>query len=360
MNGTLITGFPGFIAGRLVERLLADADDGPWYFLVEPRFVFAAQRRCEALASRWPKFAERWFIVPGDIRQPDLGLTASVRDRIAAEVRQVWHLAAVYDLAIDSATARAVNIDGTLHVLDLCQRLPRLHRLLYISTCFVAGDRSGVVYEDELDRGQGFRNHYEATKFAAEQQVRRRMADVPTVILRPAVVVGDSRTGEMAKGDGPYFVMRLLLRLPRWVPMIRPGPCAAAVNLVPVDVLVDAMARLAAHPQALGRTFHLADPTPRSAAWLLDGMIEAMGRAPAVATLPQALVSPLFDRPKVRAMTGVPGELIRYFNHDVRFDVRNTAELLADSSLRWPDLADYLPRLVGWAADHTDQLGVAS
>lgn len=360
MNGTLITGFPGFIAGRLLERLLADGGDGPWYFLVEPRFVFAARQRCEALASRRPKFVDQWFIVPGDIRQPDLGMTAAARERIDADVQQVWHLAAVYDLAVQPAVARAVNIDGTVHVLDLCQRLPRLERLLYVSTCFVAGDRSGVVYEDELERGQGFRNHYESTKFAAEQQVRRRMADVPTVILRPAIVVGDSTTGEIAKGDGPYFVMRLLLRLPRWLPMFRPGPCAAPINLVPVDVLVDAMARLAAHPQAVGRTFHLADPNPRSAAWLLDGMIEAMGRAPAVATLPQALVSPLLDRPQVRRITGVPGELIRYFNHDVRFDVRNTADLLADSSLRWPDLADYLPQLVSWAADHVDQLGVAS
>lgn len=360
MSGTLITGFPGFIAGRLVERLLADGGDGPWYFLVEPRFVFAARQQCEALTTRWPQFAGRWFVVPGDIRKPDLGVTEAACARFVQDVSQVWHLAAVYDLAIDGATARAVNVDGTSHVLDLCERLPQLDRLLYVSTCFVAGDRHGVVYEDELDRGQGFRNHYEATKFAAEQQVRRRMADLPAVILRPAVVVGDSQTGEMAKCDGPYFVMGLLLRLPRWVPMIRPGPCAAPVNMVPVNVLVDAMARLAAHPQALGRTFHLADPNPRSASWLLDAMIEAMGRAPAVATLPQAMVRPLFARPQVRRVTGVPGELIRYFNHDVRFDVRNTAELLANSPMRWPDVAEFLPRLVRWAADHTEQLGVAS
>ena len=142
--------------------------------------------------------------------------------------------------------------------------------------------------------------------------------------------------------------------------MFRPGPCAAPINLVPVDVLVDAMARLGAHPRALGRTFHLADPKPRSAAWLLDAMLQAMGRRPALATLPQALVSPILDRPQVRQLSGVPSELIGYFNHDVRFDVRNTAELLAESPMRWPDLADYLPSLVRWAADHADQLGAAS
>ena len=358
MNGTLITGFPGFIAGRLVERLLSEGATGPWYFLVEDRFVFAARSRCEALARRWPGFANSWFIVAGDIRRPDLGVTAAALDRIRADVSRVWHLAAVYDLAVAPAIARAVNIDGTNNVLDLCAGLPRLDKLLYISTCFVAGDRHGLVFEDELDRGQGFRNHYEATKFAAEQLVRRRLAEIPTVILRPAVVVGDSQTGEMAKLDGPYFVMKLLMRLPRWLPMVRPGPCAAPINLVPVDVLVDAMARLAADPGALGRTFHLADPNPRSSAWLLDAMLAALARAPALATVPQPLVMPLLGHPAIHRLTGVPGELVRYFNHDVRFDVSNTADLLADTDLRWPDLGDYLPNLVRWVQAQSEASGV--
>lgn len=351
--GVLMTGFPGFIATRLVERLLSDDPDaGPWIFLVEARFVFAARQVCERLEQRFAGLRGRWTLVEGDIRLPRLGLTEAAWAQIRAEVSRVWHLAAVYDLAVPQALAYAVNVEGTLNVLDLCEELPGLEALLYVSTCYTAGDRTGVVWEDELDRGQGFHNHYESTKFWAEQHVRRRMPALPVVILRPAIVVGDSRTGEIAKADGPYFVMQLLFRLPRLLPMVRLGAMTGPVNLVPVDFVVDAMAALARDPRALGRTFALADPDPMQPFEIMEEMLRILRRAPVIGTVPLGPVLPLLAHPRVRALARVPPEVLTYFNPKASFDVSQTAELLGGTQVRCPRLRDYLPVLMRWARDN--------
>lgn len=352
MSGVLITGFPGFIAGRLVRRLVEHHDR--LLCLVESRFLFRAEDRLRALEAEHPALAGRWHVLEGDIRRPDLGMTAEALDLVRETVGTVWHLAALYDLATPLPPAYAVNVEGTLQVLDLCESLPKLERLDYISTCYVAGDRTGRVYEDELDTGQGFKNHYESTKCWAEKHVQRRMGDLPTAIYRPSIVVGDSRTGETAKGDGPYYVLRLLLETPRWLPMAGLGPGEAPVNLVPVDWLIESLDLLGRDERAIGGVFHLADPQPMTAAEILDAMIDELGRAPAVGNLPVSVAKRLLKRSAVRRLLGIPRELVPYFNHPVEFDVTHTAELLEGQGRPCPPFASYLPRLIAYAQEHPE------
>ena len=143
---------------------------------------------------------------------------------LRADARRVFHLAAIYDLAVPLEIAQRVNVDGTGNVLDFCARAEGLERLAYVSPAYVAGMRTGVVYEHELVMGQAFKNHYESTKFQAEVWVRELLDRVPTTILRPAIVVGDSRTGETEKFDGPYYILRALAAL------AADGPGDAAVR----------------------------------------------------------------------------------------------------------------------------------
>lgn len=346
----LVTGFPGFIAARLVTAL-EKARPSKWILLAEPRFVEAATAKMKVIEAEIPTVAGRWAVVAGDIRKADLGLTDSDAKKLRAEVTEVWHLAAIYDLAVPASLAYQVNVDGTLHVLDLCETLPKLGRLLYISTCYVAGDRVGRILESELDEGQGFKNHYESTKAWAEKLVRNRSRKIPTVIFRPSIVVGDSQTGETAKGDGPYFVMQLLMRLPKALPMVNLGQMKAPVNVVPVDWLVDAMVLLAAEPAAVGQTFQLADPHPVGAKDALALMIDALGRAPVVGTVPWAIVGPLVKRPRVAKLLRMPSEAFDYFHHHVEYDTTNTDKLLA-GRLPCPPLASYLPVLINYALDN--------
>ena len=164
-------------------------------------------------------------------------------EALLEDVTEVWHLAAVYDLAVGEEIARRVNVVGTDRVLELCRGLPDLERLHHVSTCYVSGRHDGVFREDDLDSGQAFRNHYESTKHEAELLVRRAMAaGLPATIYRPGIVVGDSRTGETQKYDGPYFLATFLRRQPpvAVVPSVA-DPDRVRFCLVPRDFVIDAM-----------------------------------------------------------------------------------------------------------------------
>src|SRR3954453_18250933 len=98
----LLTGFPGFLAGRLVPRLLADDPEARIVALVEPRMV----ARARELAP------DRVDIQPAHITDPALGLDPRTYERLAGEVVRVFHLAAVYDLAVGAEPAERVNGTG--------------------------------------------------------------------------------------------------------------------------------------------------------------------------------------------------------------------------------------------------------
>src|SRR3954467_14711350 len=261
----VLTGFPGFIGRRLARRLIAAEPKLKLVALVEPRMIDAATA---AAAEIDGKAIE---VLPGDISKPRLGREDEAYERLRAEVRRVYHLAAIYDLAVPLEVAQRVNVDGTGNVVDLCLAAKKLERLAYVSTAYVAGWRSGVVYEHELIMGQGFKNHYESTKFQAEVWVREAMDRVPTTVVRPAIVVGDSRTGETQKFDGPYYMLRTIAaaeRLHR--PVVQFGRSAATFNVVPVDYVVAAIVAAAAAPEAAGETLHLVDAEPLSTRELVD------------------------------------------------------------------------------------------
>jgi len=256
----LFTGFPGFLGRRLVRRFHARRPGLSWVFLVEERLRERAEADLAAIGEELPSFAGRWETAPGDVTDPRLGWSGDRWAELAGRVTEVWHLAAVYDLAVPEQIARRVNVDGTRHVLDFCAGCALLRRLCYVSTCYVSGDHVGRWTEDDLEMGQGFKNHYEATKHAAEVEVRERWDEIPTVIFRPAVVVGDSRTGETDKYDGPYYFIRLMMRMPRLLPMTGIGRGEVRFNMVPVDFVVEAMAEIASRDGVEGKAFQLADP----------------------------------------------------------------------------------------------------
>jgi thioester reductase-like protein len=346
----LVTGFPGFIGGRLVEALLADSPQPHVVALVEPRMAEKARQVAERLGDG------RVEVLPGDIAERHLGLADRDYERLAAELTAVYHLAAVYDLAVPLDVATRVNVDGTGNVLALCEDCERLERLHYVSTAYVAGVRTGTVYEHELSLGQRFKNHYEWTKFQAEVWVREAMRNVPATIYRPAIVVGDSRTGETAKFDGPYYMLRVISRAARWrQPIPRFGRAEAPINVVPVDFIVEAMTAADDAPELIGSTLHLVDPEPVSAAQVFDLLaLEYAGRKTAY-RLPPRLVAGALRVPAVRGLfAGAPPQSIRYLNHPVFFDTRAARELLEPRGVRCPRLEEYVGPLVKFFREHED------
>lgn len=339
----LLTGFPGFLAGRLVPRLLADDDEARIVALVEPRMV----ERARALAP------DGVDVQPGDITDAALGLDPRTYDRLADEVVRVFHLAAVYDLAVGAELAERVNVEGTQHVVDFCRRARRLERHHYVSTAYVAGLRSGLVLEEELAAGQAFKNFYESTKFAAEVIVRASMDDVPTTVYRPAIVVGDSRTGETQKFDGPYYLLRTYAAAKG--PLLQIGRGDAPFNVVPVDFVVDAIAAGARDEQAVGHTLHLVDPEPVSSAELARLLArEYCGREPSL-PVPAGVVDRALKYRRVRKLFGgPPQQSIRYLNHPVSFDTTQASEILGRMGLRCPRFPEYVGAMVAFFKAHED------
>ena len=222
MAQLLMTGFPGFLGSALLPRLLARRPGTEAVCLVQPQHAVLAGSRVKELEITDPHTAGRIRLVDGDITVAGLGLTPS-RARALDDVHEVWHLAAVYDLAVAPEIARRVNVGGTAQrARASAATLPHLRRLQYVSTCYVSGRYEGEFPEDALEEGQAFRNHYEETKYEAELLVRKAMADgVPPTIYRPGIVVGDSETGDTQKYDGPYFLATFLAAPGRGRP--RPG-----------------------------------------------------------------------------------------------------------------------------------------
>jgi thioester reductase-like protein len=346
----LLTGFPGFIGSRLARALLEGDPKLRLAALVEPKMADRAREAAEKIG------AERIEVIEGDIGERRLGITDEQRERLQAETTLVFHLAAIYNLAVPADLAQRVNVDGTGNVLDLCADCERLERLHYVSTAYVAGDRTGVVYEHELERGQKFKNHYESTKFQAELWVRHAMDKVPATVYRPAIVVGDSQTGETQKFDGPYYMLRTIsqsMRMGGRIPQLGKGN--APFNVVPVDFVIEALTAGTTDPKSEGQTLHLVDPEPISALDLFNVLSrEYAGRETSYKLPPKLVELSLKSKTVKKAFSGTPSESVAYLNHSVRFDTRRASDLLARHDLRCPRFEEYVGPMVRFFREHEE------
>ena len=351
-----MTGFPGFLGSALLPRIMHRTEEDA-ICLVQPRHLPEAELRVKELVAGDESLEGRISLTAGDITAPGLGLSDQVATRIQTTATEFWHLAAIYDLTVEREPAMRVNLAGTRHVLDAAARCEQLRRFHYFSTCFVSGRQPGPFSEDQLEVGAPFHNHYEATKHLAEAEVRGRMDEgLSATIYRPSIVVGDSRTGETQKYDGPYFALQLLLRQPRLavLPVIG-DPGLTAVNVVPRDFVVDAVAYLAGLPQAAGRTYALADPHPLTVSAMVDVLAEATGRRVIRVPLPRRLAKDFIRFvPGVRALLRMPPELVDYFAHPTWYLTTNTTTDLAGSGIALPPFAAYADRLVDYMRAHPE------
>lgn len=345
-----VTGFPGFIAERLVAKMARPGRS--FILLVQPEMAERARDAAARIAAERGIDEGSFRIIPGDITRPYLGIAAAELDDIRGAVTDVFHLAAIYDLAVAKEPAFRVNVEGTANVNAFCETLPHLHRYNYISTCYVAGRRTGVIREDELEHDSGFRNHYEETKYVAEVSVRDLMGRLPVTIFRPSVVVGDSRTGETAKYDGIYSLIQFLALAPSVLRLVNVGNDRVTLNLVPVDHVVDAIAALAFDDAAEGKTLAIADPQPLTTAELFDACARAMSGKGSVVRPPAALVEPTLLLPFSPALTGLPHHGVPYFFLDQSYDTSVADALLSRHSIKCPSFRDYVPKLVDFVKKH--------
>ena len=350
MKHILFTGFPGFLGSQLLFRLLTRHLTARAHCLVQPAFSSLSRL---ALQELGPEISARVQLVEGDITEPGLGLGAPAW---LASVDHAFHLAAIYDLDASRSRALSVNLGGTRNVLATLDKCTNLRRFHYVSTCYVSGRHPGVFHETDLDVGQSFNNVYEETKFLAETAVREWIhGGGPATIYRPASVVGDADSGVTQKYDGPYFVLRLILKQSRVAVVPVLGGGGARVNFVPRDFVTRAIDYLSARSDTGGSTFHLADPAPYTAREVIDLMGRVSGRRIVRVRLPHRLANWATRRiPPVRRWTGIPAGALGYFTHPTLYATAATEEALEGSAVRAPRFDEYVPRLVDFVRAHPE------
>jgi NAD(P)-dependent dehydrogenase (short-subunit alcohol dehydrogenase family) len=368
----LVTGGTGFLGRAVLARLLEREDCEAVYALVRRGSVDKLRRRTRDLEG-----VDKLVTVTGDLTAERLGLTDETVDDLAGQIDEVLHLGAIYDVTADDAANRSANVDGTRHVVAVTAELGA-RCLHHVSSVAVAGEHTGLFTEDDFDLGQRFGNPYHETKFAAEKIVREESTTAWRV-YRPAVVVGDSQTGEMDKIDGPYYLMGAISALGRLPGFLRlPAPELGETNIVPVDYVADAMVRLVHTPDLDGRAFHLVNPRPQPLSEVYNALAGPLGAPKLAAVLPGSLGSALTSAAERLGATAaggsardialaefdIPPEVLPHLTFPCVYTAEATIEALGGDAaersstdgfrLTPPEFGEYAPVLVDYWREHLD------
>jgi len=360
-----VTGATGFIGKRLVKALL-ERRGTKVHFLVRP----GSEGKVGPLLEYWGVNGSRAVAVAGDLTAKKLGVAADTLKALKGQIDAVYHLAAVYDLGADEEAQVQVNIDGTRNMVEFAKAVDAGH-VHHVSSIAAAGLYEGVFREDMFEEAEGLEHPYFMTKHESEKIVRKE-CKVPWTVYRPALVVGDSTTGEMDKIDGPYYFFKLIQRmrqiLPPWMPSV--GIEGGRINIVPVDFVVRCIDHLSHSKVELkGRCFHLVDPMGYRVGDVLDIFSQAAHapkmnlfvNAALLGFIPKSVKKGLMALAPVRRIRsavmkdlGLPDDMLTFVNFPTRYDRRELDAALKGSGIECPKLDDYAWRLWDYWERHLD------
>ena len=363
-----VTGATGFIGKRLVKALLARRGVTV-HFLVRP----GSEGKLAALYEFWGLAGtakKRAVPVTGDLTARKLGVAAETLKALKGQLHAVFHLAAVYDLSADAESQVAVNIEGTRNMVEFAKAVDAGH-VHHVSSIAAAGLYEGVFREDMFDEAEGLDHPYFMTKHESEKIVRTE-CKVPWTVYRPALVVGDSQTGEMDKIDGPYYFFKLIQRmrqiLPPWMPSI--GIEGGRINIVPVDFVVACLDHIShSRHDIKGKCFHIVDPKGYRVGDVLDIFSKAAHapkmnlfvNAALLGFIPRSVKKGMMALAPVRRIRnavmkdlGLPEDMFTFINFPTRYDRRELDAALKGSGIECPNLHDYAWVLWDYWERHLD------
>src|SRR4029079_3248557 len=193
-RGVFILGSTGFVGKVLLSMLLhrfpqigrayvmvrrgsgTDSEARFWQSIVNsPDFDPLRQQHGgkDALAAF---LREKVVVVDGDITEPNLGMSEELAERVAKDIDVLINSSGRVTFNPPLESALRTNVEGTKNVIAFAKRMRR-PALIHTSTCCVAGNRSGEVWEDEeLDGYFPLHKQHSGTRFSVEQEMANSAA----------------------------------------------------------------------------------------------------------------------------------------------------------------------------------------
>lgn len=345
-----ITGFPGFIATKLLEALQHKYPSSQFYLLTLKQERKIAEQKLKG-------YGKNTVLLEGDITKEGLGLPDYIRSETAEKITHCIHLAALYDLTAAYSPSYSCNVLGTEHVIKFVKTCKNIKRFGYFSTAYVSGNEKGKIAESSLSEPAGFRNYYEQTKYEAERMVRMYMDELPITVFRPGIIVGDSRTGETIKFDGPYFMMQFLRRLSA-LPIPYIGRTISKIHLVPVDFIVNASVFLMHDKRGESKTYHLLSPSSPKIHDAYTLICKELNNKKPSWHLPRSIADRMLSISFISKWLGVPRETISYFSHKAEYDTSQLVEDLEGTGITCPPFEEYVPVLVRYYKENAADISL--
>ena len=345
VRSVLVTGFPGRQPAVHLVRQLATHDERSICCLVTEN---RRERALELLDTLPASARERVSLWVGDPRSMDLGLSGEEFAVLAERIEVIHHCASITDPAGTREEATG-NLRAAAEILELAEAAPRLKRLVCWSSATVSGNREGFVKETDLDDQMGFRNPIEESLYRVERMLGESADELPIVVLRPALMVGDSVTGEAEDLNGLYLLIRFLLSAPDDYRMPTPSRSGVRISAIPVDYAVSAAVHIAEDESSIGRTFHIVDPKPVTVQHALQLFAEATGRPAPREHDPLNLATALMRAPGLQRFRNTTRAFLDHLKTDVIYDDRNTRESLSGAGISCPALESYVDSMVARA-----------
>jgi thioester reductase-like protein len=356
-----LTGATGFLGSHLASQFLSDG----YVLSVLARGSKAAfgRERVEAVLREIGSapFA-RLTVFEGDISLPRFGLSETEFNQIVSATDEAWHCAASLSfLPEDREEIFKMNVGGTRNVLDLVERIPG-RRLHHVSTAYIAGNRSDLAMENEINVGQTFKNPYEESKCEAELIIAdaHRRGEVVATVYRPSIVIGDSTSGRVTHFHGVYAFIRglwtALERLRRGttedsvvnLPLRLLGAERTTLNFVPIDYVVDGMVAISRRADSVGETYHLVNPVPTENRVWLPHICRILG-VEGIQLVPE---NSFRKTPMTRLEQIFQKQMAFYYQYlqgEPRFDCRRTLEALRNTGIQCPRVTvEFIQRMTGW------------
>ncbi len=338
----LVTGFPGFHARKLAFHLLRAESE---LRLILLRRAEDAERSSELLFELGAADRARVVELEADPAALDFGLSGVDYLRLAGSVQRVFHFASVLEGRRKTSDLAAHNLACAREVLAFAKIAGDVRGLVLLSSVKVCGTRTGVIREEELREGQSFRGCLDESLATVELMFAREPR-LPSIILRPSQLVGDSRTGELEQLGFPYPWLVFIERGPKELIVPVPHRPEAPVQIVPIDFAVSAAHALSAQPGAYGKRYHLVDPAPPTLRQFLGMAALASDKRLADTFNAGAFTRGLVANPGLRLLAHSARGLRDLFAAAPYFDASQAQAALAAAGVHCPPVSSYLDRML--------------